>query len=243
MLNSKIFEHTEGKLVQVPGLPAMYDYEFFPQTVCRIWAYEVYFKPIYERLASLWYTLPHHHKRRLCVRIESSQSSVFYSIPNSTFRECDATIINTSYAYESVSLDAIKQWFSDMQKEIYVLGPHLLSGYGVKSQNGKEGKSFDIETFLGEMLIQHGKGSVFYVRFFPFFFCIPTKYNFSSDFYWHSLLSLSFGIRWWVDWITHWKESTICKWQVLWTQYFMKQIYSIRFSLMHPPLPKFRSNW
>ena len=36
MLDSKILYHTEGKLVQVPGLPAMYDYEFFPQTVCRI---------------------------------------------------------------------------------------------------------------------------------------------------------------------------------------------------------------
>ena len=28
--------HTEGKLVQIPGLPAVYDYENFPQTVCRI---------------------------------------------------------------------------------------------------------------------------------------------------------------------------------------------------------------
>ena len=36
MLYLKIFNHTEGKLVQVPGLPAMYDYEFQPQTVRRI---------------------------------------------------------------------------------------------------------------------------------------------------------------------------------------------------------------
>jgi hypothetical protein len=26
----KIYNHTEGKLVQIPGLPAMYDYEFLP---------------------------------------------------------------------------------------------------------------------------------------------------------------------------------------------------------------------
>ena len=31
MLCPKIFYHTEGKLVQIPGLPAMYDHEFFPQ--------------------------------------------------------------------------------------------------------------------------------------------------------------------------------------------------------------------
>ena len=193
MLYSKIFEHTEGKLVQVPGLPAMYDYEFFPQTVCRIYSNRAYFKPIYEYLGSLWYTLPHHHKKRLCVRIESSQSSVFNSISNSSFRECDATIINTSYAYESsVSLNAMKQWFSDMQKEVYVLGPHLPSGYGIETQNGEEGASFDIETFLGEMLVQRGKGSVFFVRFFP---SSAFQLKFSSDFLRHILLSLSFGIH------------------------------------------------
>ena len=27
----KIFYHTEGKLLRIPGLPAMYDHEFFPQ--------------------------------------------------------------------------------------------------------------------------------------------------------------------------------------------------------------------
>ena len=97
---------------------------------------------------------------------------IFYSISNSSFRECDATIINTSYAYESVSLDAMKQWFSDMQKELYVLGPLLPPGYGIETRNS-EGASADIETFLGEMLGQHGKGSVFFVIFFPFF-CIPT---------------------------------------------------------------------
>ena len=67
----------------------------------------------------------------------------------------------------------MKQWFSDMQKEIYVLGPLLPLGYGIETQNNEEGASVDIESFLGEMQVQHGKGSVFFVRFFPFF-CIPT---------------------------------------------------------------------
>ena len=79
--------------------------------------------------------------------------------------------MNTSYAYDSVSLDALKQWFYDMQKEVYVLGPLLPLGYGIETQNGEEGASVDIEAFLGEMQIQHGKRSVFFVRFkfFPFF--------------------------------------------------------------------------
>ena len=60
-----------------------------------------------------------------------------------------------------------------MQKEIFVLGPLLPPGYGVESQKGEEGSSVNIETFLGEMQVQHGKGSVFFV-IFPFF-CILIK--------------------------------------------------------------------
>ena len=33
ILHPQIYCHAEGKLVQIPGLPAMYDYEFFPQKV------------------------------------------------------------------------------------------------------------------------------------------------------------------------------------------------------------------
>jgi hypothetical protein len=32
----KIFYHTEGKLIRIPGLPAMYDYEIFPQNF-EVW--------------------------------------------------------------------------------------------------------------------------------------------------------------------------------------------------------------
>ena len=72
--------------------------------------------------------------------------------------------MGTSYAYDSVSLDALKQYLSDMQKELHVLGPLLPSGYGTKTQIGEEGSSIDIETFLGKMLVQYGERSVFLVR-------------------------------------------------------------------------------
>ena len=100
-----------------------------------------------------------------------SQSSVFYSNFVSSFQQCDAAIVTTSYAYESVSLDAVKQWFADMRKEVHVLGPLLPPGYGTDTQNNEE-TSVDIEKFLGEMLVQHGKQSVFFVKFFfPFQLC------------------------------------------------------------------------
>ena len=96
--------------------------------------------------------------------------------------------MTTSYAYETVSLDAVKQWFSDLQKEVHILGPLLPPGYGTKTQNSEEGTSVDIERFLGEMLIQHGKRSVFFVRSF-LFHCVRT--------YIYNLSQVSFGSLFW----------------------------------------------
>ena len=56
-----------------------------------------------------------------------------------------------------------------MKKEVHVLGPLLPHGYGFKTRSSEEGSNVDIETFLGEMLVQHGERSVFFVRTFPFF--------------------------------------------------------------------------
>ena len=68
-LHAKIFSHSEGKLVEIPGLPAMYDYEFLPQTVWYIWANGAHLKRIYEYLASRSECLTRDHEQRLHVRI------------------------------------------------------------------------------------------------------------------------------------------------------------------------------
>ena len=63
----------------------------------------------------------------------------------------------------------MKQWFSGMQKEVHVLGPLLPAGYGAEIQNNEGGATVGIETFLEEMLAQHGKRSVFFVGFLSLF--------------------------------------------------------------------------
>jgi hypothetical protein len=73
-------------------------------------------------------------------------------------------------------MDAMKQWFSHMKKDLHVLGPLLPLRYGTEIQIVEAGSSGDIETFLGEMLVQHGKRSVYFVRLYPLsLFRIPTK--------------------------------------------------------------------
>ena len=71
----------------------------------------------------------------------------------------------------------MKQGFSDMRKEVHVLGPLLPAGYGIETQNTEDGTSNDIEAFLGEMEVEYGKRSVFFVR--SFFFLLGSNYNIS----------------------------------------------------------------
>ena len=97
--------------------------------------------------------------------------------------------MTTSYAYDSESLDALKKCFSDMQKELHVLGPLLPPGYGTKTPDGEEGASSDIETFLGEMLERHGERSVFFVRSFLFFS--------RSNLFEYIFTQISFGSLFW----------------------------------------------
>jgi hypothetical protein len=78
----------------------------------------------------------------------------------------------------------MKEWLSGIRKEVHVLGPLLPPGYGIETQKTEEGASVDIETFLGEMLVQHGKRSVFFVRFFsfPLFLSVPTNFYYQISF-------------------------------------------------------------
>ena len=104
-----------------------------------------------------------------------------------------------------MSLDAVKQWLSDIQKDVYVLGPLLPPGYGAKMQDNEEGTSVEIETFLGKMLAQHGKRSVFFVKSFLFFSAVELH---TLDFFRFPLV-LSTG---------HQYRNTLTNWLKFWLQ-------------------------
>ena len=84
-----------------------------------------------------------------------------------------------------------------MRKEVHVLGPLLPPGYACsssKTQNGEEGTSVDIETFLGEMLVQHGERSVFFVRRSFFFLLLLSNLDNKNFFF---FFQISFGSFFW----------------------------------------------
>ncbi|KAF8797535.1 UDP-Glycosyltransferase/glycogen phosphorylase [Phlegmacium glaucopus] len=140
-IGEEIFRRTEGKLIRVTGLPAMYDHEFFPQKL-------PFDKPVHAIVRG-GYTF---------------------------FKECDGVIVTTSSIYDGASLDAMKQWFADTQKEVHVLGPVLPLGYGIESKNSEEGASGDVEAFLEKMLVEHGKRSVFFISFGTIFWPTVPEY-------------------------------------------------------------------
>ena len=81
----------------------------------------------YEWLNLRYRTCQQTHRRRLYVRSRFIlAASILFKSPSSLFEECDAAIVSSiSCAYKSDSLDAVKQWFFDIQKEVHVLGPFL----------------------------------------------------------------------------------------------------------------------
>jgi len=63
-----------------------------------------------------------------------------------------------------------------MQKDVHVLGPLLPSGYGTVAQNGEEGQSVNIKVFLEDMLVQHGKRSVYFISFGTLYWTTVPEY-------------------------------------------------------------------
>jgi len=67
----------------------------------------------------------------------------------------------SSYAFESESLQAMKSWFADWNKELFAVGPLLPSGYGFTKQSSRG--ATEIENFMDRALKEYGEKSVVFV--------------------------------------------------------------------------------
>ncbi|KDR73124.1 hypothetical protein GALMADRAFT_158263 [Galerina marginata CBS 339.88] len=127
-VSEKIYNLTDGTLVKVPGLPTMYDYEYFPQN------------------------LPFNTLIGMIVR--GCQT---------VLRECDGVFLSSAHSFEERSIAAAKLWFSEMQKEFFVIGPLLPISYGTKAQSPRG--AADVEAFLDKILVRCGRNSVVFISF------------------------------------------------------------------------------
>lgn len=76
-------------------------------------------------------------------------------------KESDGSFVVSAYAFEEESIKAFKSWQSDINKEVYVVGPLLPPSSGAVS--GSARGSVETEMFLKKAQTEHGPNSVFYV--------------------------------------------------------------------------------
>lgn len=79
--------------------------------------------------------------------------------------ESDVILVTTTYAFEKESLEGLKSWFSDWNKDVFVIGPLLPSGYGTLADSPRG--SNEIQEFLDKKQSEDGPNSVVLVRKWP----------------------------------------------------------------------------
>ncbi|PPQ70942.1 hypothetical protein CVT25_013291 [Psilocybe cyanescens] len=127
-IGDSVLTHTEGKIIKIPGIPEMYDWEFFPQL------------PPFE-----------------------AHASPIMKLQYQGMRESDGAFVVSAYAFEEESIKAFKSWQSDMNKEVYIVGPLLPPSSG--SVAGSARGSSETEAFLEKAQATYGTNSVFYISF------------------------------------------------------------------------------
>ncbi|GLB39043.1 putative UDP-glucoronosyl and UDP-glucosyl transferase [Lyophyllum shimeji] len=88
--------------------------------------------------------------------------------------DSDGIMIASADAYERESLDAVRAWFGEMQKPVYVVGPLLPAGYAAQSDVNEW--NANIADFLSNMLEKHGRRSVLFISFGTVFWPATPEY-------------------------------------------------------------------
>ncbi|PPQ96596.1 hypothetical protein CVT26_010751, partial [Gymnopilus dilepis] len=150
-IGDKIFKHTDGTVCNIPGLPAMYDWEWFPQKACL------------PQSAQLSFCLP------FDIPISMAMRGCY-----SLLEQCDGILLSTAHAAEPVALEAVRSWFSTWDKSTHVIGPLLPSGFGTMKQTSRGAK--DVEEFLDTAVSRFDEKSVLFISFGTFFYPTDPAY-------------------------------------------------------------------
>ncbi|PPQ92738.1 hypothetical protein CVT25_015359 [Psilocybe cyanescens] len=127
-IGDSILTHTEGKIIKIPGVPDMYDWEFMPQPQL---------------------SLPTHSNH-----LFNNQRGM---------KQTDGAFLVTAYAFEKQSIEALKSWHAEINKEVYVVGPLLPSRDGLVADTSRG--STETEVFLEKAQAEYGENSVVFISF------------------------------------------------------------------------------
>ncbi|KAI0738932.1 UDP-Glycosyltransferase/glycogen phosphorylase [Daedaleopsis nitida] len=126
--------HPKGNVVRIPGMPPMFDHEYYPQD----------------------FPFPEDIGTKLIPRIFE------------TMEKADGVFLFTPESYEPEAVAAVRRWYAETSRPVYVCGP-LLPSASKMSAHEKEKKlsteSSEIQLFLDEALKTSGEKSVVYISF------------------------------------------------------------------------------
>jgi hypothetical protein len=146
-----LYNRAEGKVIRIAGLPDVYDYEYHPQAVRRLYS-----------------SLPGERLSYLQNAIDVSPF-VFLRGAHSALVDADGVLVATSSAFEAESINASRKWLAETGKQIWVVGPledvppsvtTNIPGNEVPQHTEEDAK---ILGFLNDMLRNHGTRSVILV--------------------------------------------------------------------------------
>lgn len=86
---------------------------------------------------------------------------MFFDIIVRGIKEADAAFVTSAYAFEEESMEGLKSWLSEWNKDTYIIGPLLPSGYGILEESDRGSK--ETREFLDKSLAEHGENSVIFV--------------------------------------------------------------------------------
>ncbi|KAJ7263480.1 hypothetical protein C8J57DRAFT_1629583, partial [Mycena rebaudengoi] len=140
-IGEQMFKYTEGKIMQLPGLPAVYDYEFYAHVSVRWSAVH----------SSRHLFVPHHDADPRMLR---------------TLMMADGLVLGTSNAFDQEAISAPDGWLSGLGKTLYTAGPLLPVNYGSDGiSSAVSPRDGDIKAFLDTMLVEHGPKSTLFISF------------------------------------------------------------------------------
>ncbi|KAH9849890.1 UDP-Glycosyltransferase/glycogen phosphorylase [Lenzites betulinus] len=122
-----------GKVIESPGLPPMYDFEYHPQAL-----------PVPKALVGALF--PH----------------VFDSL-----EACDGVLLNTTEPYEHEAVAAVRKWYAETGRPVYVCGPLVppQSANATANEKQQSNDSDSIQVFLDSTLETSGEKSLLYIAF------------------------------------------------------------------------------
>ncbi|KAJ3559368.1 hypothetical protein NM688_g398 [Phlebia brevispora] len=158
-----IFCHKNGQVMEVPGIPPMYDYEHYPQKVSA------------GRLSAIG----HHSNSRASTYqmiIPDIKPGVHHLAGLQFMHACDAVLVSTAECFEPPeAIRAFENWFAETSRKAYIAGPMIPLGPQALDEKQQSPQAAEIAEFMARILQSHGHNSLIYISFGSVFWSVEPE--------------------------------------------------------------------